>query len=135
MARRLVAVRQLLGLSQKDFAESIGISLRAAQNYEQGERKAPAEVLLRLARVHGVDPLWVLEGPEETPRKLNTTRIDKDLISKAQLIVTKAVNESGKRVTEEQFAEWVAATYQLLLDSGEARGAQVFINSLIRTFK
>jgi transcriptional regulator with XRE-family HTH domain len=135
VARRLIAVRQSLALSQRDFADSLGISLRAAQNYEQGERKAPADVLLRLARMHGIDPLWVLEGPEKEPRKLTASRIDKNLISKAQQIVSKAVTESGKRVTAERFAEWVAATYQLLAESGEAHAASTFVATMIRTVK
>jgi hypothetical protein len=37
----LKEVRRLLGISQREFAASLGISLKAVQSYEQGWRRIP----------------------------------------------------------------------------------------------
>lgn len=44
-------VRRRLGLSQKDFAEVLGVSVRTVQNWEQGRRQpsGPAMKLLKIA--------------------------------------------------------------------------------------
>lgn len=49
-AHDLIALRKYLGLSQKEFAKRIGISINTLQNWEQGRRKpdGPAKALLRL---------------------------------------------------------------------------------------
>ena len=55
------AVREKLGLSQKQFAALIGISPRTLQNWEQGHRRpeGTARALLRVAESH---PQAVLEA-------------------------------------------------------------------------
>ncbi len=57
------ALRRYLGLSQKQFAERIGISINTLQNWEQGRRKpdGPAKALLRLLVKH---PRLVLDDLE-----------------------------------------------------------------------
>ncbi|MCK4504415.1 MAG: helix-turn-helix domain-containing protein [Candidatus Aegiribacteria sp.] len=44
-------IRELLHVSQKEFALMIGVSVRTLQNWEQGRRKpeGPAKALLRIA--------------------------------------------------------------------------------------
>ncbi len=50
----LAALREYLGLSQKQFAGRIGISINTLQNWEQGRRSpdGPAKALLRLLVKH-----------------------------------------------------------------------------------
>ena len=50
----LKALRKFLGLSQKQFAERIGISINTLQNWEQERRKpeGPARALLMLVAKH-----------------------------------------------------------------------------------
>lgn len=67
IGRRLAGARERLRLTQNEFAERIGLSPRAYQNYERGEREIPALALKTLYEVFGVDPLWVLTGPGWTP--------------------------------------------------------------------
>lgn len=62
IGRRLAAVRDRARLVQTEFAERMGLSPRAYQNYERGEREVPAVVLKALYEVYGADPLWVLTG-------------------------------------------------------------------------
>lgn len=133
--RRFLAVRQALGLTQQQFGESLGVALRTEQNYERGARKIPADVLLRLAREHGIDPLWVLEGPGLTPRKLSTISIDVDVLKKAQAMVSEALDESGKTVGPEIYRELVAETYKRLAQASEAEPTNdiSFMAALMRT--
>ncbi|HQR96714.1 MAG TPA: helix-turn-helix transcriptional regulator, partial [Thiotrichales bacterium] len=71
IADRLLLIRTNLGLSQKEFADRLGISLRAEQNYERGDRAIPSDVLLSLAKNFDIDPMWILDGPETNPRPLS----------------------------------------------------------------
>lgn len=59
----MTALRQYLGLSQKQFAGRIGISINTLQNWEQGRRTpdGPAKALLRLLVKH---PRLVLDDLE-----------------------------------------------------------------------
>jgi putative transcriptional regulator len=72
------AVRAKSGLSQKAFAESIGVSEGTLINWEQGRRQptGPARVLLALiakrpnlvvelyAKLYPPPPAWIGEGPD-----------------------------------------------------------------------
>lgn len=62
MGKRLAAVRKSRQLLQVEFAEMLGLSPRAYQSYERGERELPSSVLIALHAVFGIDPLWVLTG-------------------------------------------------------------------------
>ncbi|MFP4210011.1 MAG: helix-turn-helix domain-containing protein [Alkalispirochaeta sp.] len=59
----MTALRRCLGLSQKQPAERIGISINTLQNWEQGRRNpdGPAKALLRLLVKH---PRLVLDDME-----------------------------------------------------------------------
>ena len=59
----MTALRRYLGLSQKQLAERIGISINTLQNWEQGRRNpdGPAKALLRLLVKH---PRLVLDDLE-----------------------------------------------------------------------
>jgi putative transcriptional regulator len=48
------ATRTKLGMTQEEFAETLGISVKTLRNWEQGRRvpSGPAERLLRLADMH-----------------------------------------------------------------------------------
>lgn len=50
----VVAIRTAYGLSQNQFAQLLGISVRTLQNWEQGRRspRGPARVLLQVAAKH-----------------------------------------------------------------------------------
>lgn len=132
-ARRFLATRLSLGLSQQAFADGLGISLRAEQNYERGARRLPAEVLLNLSRAHQIDPLWVLDGPGDVPRKLTASGVDLRLLTRATRLVRTAVLGAGKDVSEDQFAEWVAAVYRFYSENDSGTGAEALVKTLIGT--
>lgn len=66
---RLNEVRADEGLSQAEFAQRLGISLRAFQSYERAERELPFSVAVQLFREFGINPLWLALGPELAARK------------------------------------------------------------------
>lgn len=132
-ARRFLALRLSLGLSQQAFADGLGISLRAEQNYERGARRLPAELLLNLSKVHQIDPLWVLDGPGDAPRKLAASGVDVALLTRATRLVRAAVVGAGKDVSEDQFAEWVAAVYRFYSENDSGTGAEALVKTLIGT--
>jgi transcriptional regulator with XRE-family HTH domain len=58
-------IKQLRGaLSQRDFAEKLGLSLMGYQNYESGRRIPPGPVLSKIAALSGVTVDWILTGIE-----------------------------------------------------------------------
>lgn len=59
-------IRERFGLSQSEFADLIGVSLRTLQNWEQGHRQptGPAAMLLRVADRH---PEAILETQRALP--------------------------------------------------------------------
>lgn len=59
---RLRLLRMQSDLSQRQFADWLGISLRAYQNYERGERRIPADVVLMLSKSAGINQGWLLSG-------------------------------------------------------------------------
>lgn len=62
IGKRLLALRKRSGLSQTDYAASLGVSLRAYQTYERGQRTVPTEVLKELVWKYEVNPIWVISG-------------------------------------------------------------------------
>ena len=64
---RLKAAREQLALSQKEFAELIGASFRACQDYEGGKSLPGGRVLTAIAKT-GISLDWLLTGEGETWR-------------------------------------------------------------------
>lgn len=62
MFERIKKLRKFFNLTQQDFAEKIGISYRALQNYEKGDRLLPTETVAYLYTHLGVNPVWLLVG-------------------------------------------------------------------------
>ncbi len=54
------AAREQLGLSNYALAPKLGINLRSAQRYEQGERRIPENIarLLQMYVKHGIPRGW-----------------------------------------------------------------------------
>ncbi|ACO03934.1 MAG TPA: XRE family transcriptional regulator [Persephonella sp.] len=65
IGQRIKQLRKMLGLSQREFAEKIGKSLRAVQNWEY-EQRTPDESTLRLiSQTFGVNLDWLKTGEGE----------------------------------------------------------------------
>jgi transcriptional regulator with XRE-family HTH domain len=133
IADRLLLIRTNLGLSQKEFADRLGISLRAEQNYERGDRALPSEVLLSLAKNFDIDPMWLLDGPETNPRLLSrSSSLDPALLEKAVSVVIAAIKESGRGdISSEQISIWIEAVYRFYLENSSGAGAEVFVKKIL----
>jgi len=64
--KRYAAIRARSGLSQQEFAESLGISQPQASLIEADRRDAGRDVLQRLASVYRVNLNWYLTGSDES---------------------------------------------------------------------
>lgn len=62
---RIKKCRRVLGLSQADFANKIGISRITLARYESGERQPDAGVLLQISRIFKISIDWLLTGQGE----------------------------------------------------------------------
>ena len=65
---RIIQLKNERKLLQKDIASSIGLSLRAYQYYEKGQKEPTLSVLLRLADYFDVS-LDYLVGLSDTPER------------------------------------------------------------------
>ena len=64
--KRLSEVRNYLDLSQKKFADSIGVSVQTIQNLEKEKYNVSGEVLTKVLTVYpGVDARWLVIGEGE----------------------------------------------------------------------
>lgn len=63
-ARRVTFVREKLGLSKKDFADSIGITKSNYSQVEQGNRMLTVDQIYRCFLVHNVPMEYLLVGQE-----------------------------------------------------------------------
>lgn len=59
--KRFLEERHRVKLNQQELADAVGISKRSIGNYERGERRPDAEVLVKLGKV-GVNVCYLLTG-------------------------------------------------------------------------
>lgn len=64
MLERLKRLRNLLGLSQKEFAEGIGIKQSSYSLIEQGQRSLADRYVKSICAVYDVNEKWLLTGEE-----------------------------------------------------------------------
>ena len=107
---RLAAARERTKLSQNDFAERLGISPRAYQNYERGEREVPATVLRLLYETFGVDPLWVLIGPGIDPSGRDSA-VSPDLVEQIVVAVEHRLHRLRKPLSPEKKGRLIRLLY------------------------
>lgn len=59
---RIKEIRQILQLSQKEFAERIGISRSALANIEVGRRKPKSNIIKSICRIFNISHLFIENG-------------------------------------------------------------------------
>jgi transcriptional regulator with XRE-family HTH domain len=59
---RLAALRDLTGLKQEPFAEGLGITQPAWNQYEKGRRRITLDVAASVAEKYGVTLDWIYKG-------------------------------------------------------------------------
>lgn len=63
--KRLRAIRMNRGVTQQQTADTVGVSLRVYQNYEQGTRRPTFECLALLCRLFDVSSDYLLGLSDE----------------------------------------------------------------------
>ena len=67
VARRLRERRVMLGLTQQQVAELVGVTYQQAHKYETGDNRVSVGRLHAIARALGVEPGYFFEGLEGGP--------------------------------------------------------------------
>lgn len=102
--QRVGKIRERFSLSQTEMAERVGLSLRAYQNYERGEREVPVALVHALYAEFRVNPAWLLTGSgsmiisEEQPTGLDQKLLDRvvDAVEKFEEGLDKALSVEHK---------------------------------------
>jgi transcriptional regulator with XRE-family HTH domain len=62
IGKRLQLTRQALGVGQKEFAESVGISVSSYNHYEAGRHRPSLEAAIALRAKYGLTLDWIFCG-------------------------------------------------------------------------
>ncbi len=60
MYRRIRELREDRDLTQREMAKALNCSQQVYSNYELGQRDIPTDILIKLARFHGVSADYIL---------------------------------------------------------------------------
>ena len=100
MSERLKELRKILGLTQQEFADRLGIKRNAVTNYEVG-RNSPADIVVSLiCREFNVSEAWLRTGEGEPFAKKSRSDEIREYVDRIQ-----GVNDGFKA----QFAAALAA--------------------------
>jgi transcriptional regulator with XRE-family HTH domain len=136
ISKRLEAVRATVGLTQKEFAERLGLSLRSYQNYAQGERDVPASVFRLLRNIFQIDPSWMWDGPgHDNPRRVTRGTIDRELLARSEATVNAALAGHNRPLTPEQQGYLVAHVYDFYAQNEGAPPLGGLIDSIMKSLR
>ncbi len=65
IAKRLIVIRESLGISQEELGHKIGISRFSISNYESGKRNVTERVVKDICREFNIDYRWLKTGEGE----------------------------------------------------------------------
>ncbi|WP_208431538.1 helix-turn-helix domain-containing protein [Bartonella doshiae] len=119
LARRLIEVRKLVGLSRDIFSLKIGISIQGLGNYERGDRTPDATVLTSYGEKFGVNLNWLLTGEDEMFINMMKTQsfnisppvIPTGLMKKLGRIAYTTYRDANIKIPPEDIAELAAELY------------------------
>ena len=73
---RLKELRKALGLSQKAFAEKLGITDSGLSNLESGKRNLTEQMVISICREFNVNRAWLVEGVGDVFTNIPETVLD-----------------------------------------------------------
>lgn len=119
MGRRLMAIRVASGLTQSDFADKLGLSLRAYANYERGEREMPTALFRSLVDTFRIDPLWQLTGPGDDPVQVGERVLDIDLMEAVIRLIEDWLVKHRRTLKPDKKARVIRLSYEHCVAKGE----------------
>ena len=98
VGKRLRRRRRLLGLTQQQLAESVGIRFQQIQKYECGANRVSASRLFELAESLDVPVQYFYEGLSQRDQVDNDTRLSADILSQKETMdLIRAYYRLGER--------------------------------------
>ena len=88
IGERIRALREALGLSQREFGERIGRTLRGVQNYEYNKTSPDEATLILISRTFGVSLEWLKTGKGEMMLK-------KEEVIPTELVAVPIITSAG----------------------------------------
>ena len=95
-ALKLKKVREEAGMSQKDFAEKIGIGPVTMNRLEKGNQSPDASLLIELRKLFGIDLNWIL-SEDSSSDSINASR-SLPVFDDAQLILADEQRRQDKTI-------------------------------------
>lgn len=121
---RLAAVRNGLQLKQSEFAEQLGVSLRAYINYESGDREMPTALFRSLSDKYRIDAHWLLFGPGNEPVRQGQRNLNLELLKSVIQLVEGHLHRTGGSLSPEKKARLIGLMYNYSLPAGKIDSKQ-----------
>lgn len=125
LGQRLTKVRLASGLTQAEFADKLGLSLRAYANYERGEREMPTALFRSLTETFRIDPLWLLTGPSENPAQIGGRVLDLDLLESVIRLVEDWLTKHRRTLKPDKKSRVIRLAYEHCVAKGEVDAAHL----------
>ncbi len=125
VGRRLMAVRAASGLTQLEFANELGLSLRAYANYERGEREMPTALFKALSDSFRIDPLWLLNGPGDDPATIGERVLDLKLMESVIALIEAWLVKHRRMLNPDKKALVIRLGYEHCVAKGELDAAHL----------
>ena len=120
LGARITIARKELGMSQAKLAEAIGLSVRAYQSYEMGQRSIPIEALVEMHQKFNVDLNWILLGAKAVRMQHDIAALEEFEVKFDQYL-----NDQKIRIASEKRGIIVSLWYQSHVEGREVPFEQV----------
>ena len=93
IGERISEIRKVLGLSQEEFGNKLGLVRSAISSYEGGRRVPPEQSIKSICREYNVNYIWLVNGDGEMFLNITNAILD-------QLINEYNLTEDDKEIIE-----------------------------------
>lgn len=117
LPERIKSIRLNEGLSQIDMAKKLGIASSTYQYYERGERIPPADFIVKLITMHGVDCEWLLlgEGVAVSSVAQQPLGMNLDFMKEVIEVLERELEKKRAKLKPDKKADLVILLYETLL--------------------
>lgn len=128
---RLANVRSHFAMSQAEFSNRAGVSLRAYQNYERGEREISVDLLKAMYLEFGVSPVWVITGEGEMlATEKPSVSLDREILAYVVEAVINFEASMNKIFTAEYKTRLISLLYEQAILVTEVKDKKVGLDQV-----